>query len=431
MSEASSSTTRSSNGRKLTADGLVAKLHKKAGVASDARFSLTDHLSAGRTLVQLRDALLAGEQLSARSAVVLLCTGIALRRRHATSDVPQDEEGASADASVKQDREASRALLLESAHLVFALLCILEKRNEGVNTDHASSVIEHVNDTSLWDVLKPRTKKRPREGEEAGEGEEGAEEEAAGEPGEGEDAAAWREAMRVNSAEIARHALRIGASQLAEGLSYPVMALYFRSASTNMAARMLVKTSDEFVALGVNQGDATVPREKRLLAIVQAAESEAGQSILRDMVLSFLLPSSVVGVRRGLLLSRAASTHAGIDHPTVVGRGHDTAMAGAEFIWTNGDDELERMCCLLSGLAILTTKGGSDPIRKLEAFNGRVSLPFLETTGLGQLGPRLVLFPEARRWVLYRLDSKGTPKVLSSLSGFDGLCTCALAMVAT
>ena len=377
MSEASSSTTRSSNGRKLTADDLVTKLHKKAGVASDARFSLTDHLSAGRTLVQLRDALLSGEELSARSAVVLLC--------------------------------------------------ILEKRNQGVDTDQANGVIEHVNDTSLWDILKPQTKKRPREAEGSGDAEEEA---AAGEPGEGEDAAAWREAMRVNSAEIARHALRIGASQLTDGLAYPMMALYFRSASTNMAARMLVKTSDEFVALGVNQGDATVSRAKRLLAIVQAAESEAGQSILRDMVLSFLLPSSVIGVRRGLLLSRAASTHAGIDHQDIVGRGHDTAMAGAEFIWTNGDDELERMCCLLSGLAILTTKGGSDPIRKLEAFNGRVSLPFLETTGLGQLGPRLALFPEARRWVLYRLDSKGTPKVLSSLSGFEGLCTCVLAMVA-
>ena len=87
MSEASSSTTRSSNGRKQTADDLVKKLHKKAGVASDERFSLTDHLSAGRTLVQLRDALLAGEELSARSAVVLLCTGIALRRRHAASEV--------------------------------------------------------------------------------------------------------------------------------------------------------------------------------------------------------------------------------------------------------------------------------------------------------------------------------------------------------
>ena len=429
MSEASSSTTRSSNGRKHTADDLVKKLHKKAGVASDERFSLTDHLSAGRTLVQLRDALLAGEQLSARSAVVLLCTGIALRRRHAASEVSPEDEGPSADAAVKMDRETSRALLLESAHLVFALLCIVEKRNEGVDTDQASSVIEHVNDTSLWDVLKPRSKKRPREGGE--EGAEGAEEAAAGEPGEGEDAAAWREAMRVNSAEIARHALRIGASQLVDGLSYPVMALYFRSASTNMAARMLVKTSDEFVALGVSRGDASVPREKRLLAIVQAAESEAGQSILRDMVLSFLLPASVVGVRRGLLLSRAASTHAGIDHPAAVGRAHDTAMAGAEFIWTNGDDELERMCCLLSGLAILTTKGGTDPIRKLEAFNGRVSLPFLETTGIGQLGARLALFPEARRWVLYRLDSKGTPKVLSSLSGFDGLCECALAMVAT
>ena len=102
-------------------------------------------------------------------------------------------------------------------------------------------------------------------------------------------------------------------------------------------------------------------------------------------------------------------------------------MAGAEVIWTNNEDELERMCCLLSGLAILTTKGGADPIRKLEAFNGRVSLPLSRgRRGLGRRESRLVLFPESRRWVLYRLDARGTPRVLSSLSGFEGLCTCAL-----
>ena len=55
-------------------------------------------------------------------------------------------------------------------------------------------------------------------------------------------------------------------------------------------------------------------------------------------------------------------------------------MAGAEFIWQHSKDELERACALLAGVAILTTRGGEDPIRKKDAFVGRVSLPFLETT---------------------------------------------------
>ena len=162
---------------------------------------------------------------------------------------------------------------------------------------------------------------------------------------------------------------------------------------------------------------------------MQAAESEAGQNILRDFVLSFLLPPAMVGVRRGLLMSRAASTNAGIDHPLAVQRAHDVAMAGAEYIWENSTDELERMCCLLAGVGILTTKGGDDPIRKLDAFGGRVSLPFLETTAPTGSSMRLMLVPDARRWILYRIDARGSPKIVSSLSSFTGLCDSVLALV--
>ena len=236
--------------------------------------------------------------------------------------------------------------------------------------------------------------------------------------------------MRIDVSEVAQQSLRIGAAKLTERQDDPaLMSLYFRSAAASFAAAMLLKSQTNFVSLGLNHGDMTVSREKKLLAIAQAAESEMGQSILRDLVLSFLLPASIIGVRRGLLLSRAASTEAGVDYPVAVARAHDTAMAGAEFIWANGTDELERMCCLLAGVAILTTKGGDDPIRKLEAFRGRVALPFLETTGAGSTGMRLALMPNARRWVLYKLSAKGQPKVLSSLSNFHGLCESVLALV--
>ena len=49
-------------------------------------------------------------------------------------------------------------------------------------------------------------------------------------------------------------------------------------------------------------------------------------------------------------------------------------MAGTEFIWQHSTDALERACALLAGVAILTTRGGDDPIRKQDAFLGRVSL---------------------------------------------------------
>lgn len=47
--------------------------------------------------------------------------------------------------------------------------------------------------------------------------------------------------------------------------------------------------------------------------------------VLRDLLLSFLLPGGIVGVRRTLLLSRAASTAAGIDYADAVNQAHSVA----------------------------------------------------------------------------------------------------------
>lgn len=101
-------------------------------------------------------------------------------------------------------------------------------------------------------------------------------------------------------------------------------------------------------------------------------------------------------------------------------------MAGTEFIWERGADELERACALLAGVAILTTRGGEDPIRKQDAFVGRVNLPFFETSSPNAGVKRLALIPDQKRWVLYKIGKHGTPHVLCSLRGFEGLCDCLL-----
>ena len=51
-------------------------------------------------------------------------------------------------------------------------------------------------------------------------------------------------------------------------------------------------------------------------------------------------------------------------------------MQGVEWTWRHTNNEFERMICLLAGLAVLTTKGRQDPLRKLDAFGGRFDLPF-------------------------------------------------------
>ncbi len=375
MSEASCSSTKSASGRALGPDDLVTKLNERANVTPDTPFSLTSHLSAGRVLLALRDALLAGKGLSKRSKLTLICTGIALRRRHAASEVVVDADGPSADAAVLQDQETSRALLLESAQLIFTLLCMIERRENGDGgADEARAVVDHVNGLCLWDVLRPPRRKRSRdEGCADGEGEGG------GEEGEGEEAASdrgisWREVMRIDVSEVAQHALRIGAARLTERQDDPeLMALYFRSAAASMAAAMLLKSQTDFVSLGLNQGDVTVSREKKLLAIAQAAESEMGQSILRDLVLSFLLPASIIGVRRGLLLSRAASTEAGVDCPIAVARAHDVAYAVAP---------LNRSCGPSQSLFPNPTQDGGCRVH-LDQRRGRAGAHVLPARGRG------------------------------------------------
>ena len=148
--------------------------------------------------------------------------------------------------------------------------------------------------------------------------------------------------------------------------------------------------------------------------------------MLRDLLLSFLLPGGIVGVRRHLLLSRAASTAAGVDYADAVNTAHSVAMAGCEYIWQHGTDPLERACALLAGVAVLTTKGGEDPMRKQDAFVGRVGLPFFETKPPASGVKRLALLTDQKRWVLYKVDKKNTPHVLCNLRGFEGLCDCLL-----
>jgi hypothetical protein len=80
-------------------------------------------------------------------------------------------------------------------------------------------------------------------------------------------------------------------------------------------------------------------------------------------------------------------------------------------------------------VAILTTRGGEDPIRKRDAFVGRVSLPFFETTPPPSGVKRLALIPDQKRWVLYKIDQGGAPSVMCNLRGFEGLCDCLLEFV--
>ena len=149
--------------------------------------------------------------------------------------------------------------------------------------------------------------------------------------------------------------------------------------------------------------------------------------MIRDLMISFLLPQKAVGRRRTLLLSRESSANASKQYPWVASIAHETAMQGSEYIFQNSRSELKRSVVLLAGIAMLTTKGTDDVVRKATAFGGLVQLPFLETVPPPKRNQqRLTLVPTTRSWTLYTLSSAGKPIVEISQRGFDGLVLCLL-----
>ena len=87
MSESSSE--QGTNSKKRTVAQLVDRLRDKT---STERLSLMAHLSVGRTLCRLRDAIANGEEVSKKAAMALLCCGISLYRRHTLADREEEDE---------------------------------------------------------------------------------------------------------------------------------------------------------------------------------------------------------------------------------------------------------------------------------------------------------------------------------------------------
>jgi hypothetical protein len=203
-----------------------------------------------------------------------------------------------------------------------------------------------------------------------------------------------------------------------------------RSTAAQLSIQLL-RSDKSFCSLNCQSITATSDTERAdaLLCVVRAAESESGQAVLRDLVLSFLAPRRVLGTRRTLLLPRDVADAINRDLPWLAAIAHSAAMQGAEWTWKHSRSELKRTCALLAGVALLTTKGTDDVIRKATAFSGLVQLPFIEVPAPGRrTQQRLALVPTSRSWVLFSLQANGQPMIEVSQAGFDGLLFCVLAL---
>ena len=157
-------------------------------------------------------------------------------------------------------------------------------------------------------------------------------------------------------------------------------------------------------------------REERLQGIADCAESEAGQTVLRDLILSFKLPRTVVGVRRTALLGRESNRIATEQHPGILGGAHDCAMRGARWTWDKDTDPVHKMCALLAGIAVQSFENAQS-VRKDDVFNGRVQLPFLETLPVEPTVKRLALLEHSHEWIVYQHEVHKAQPVVTAAPG--------------
>jgi hypothetical protein len=200
---------------------------------------------------------------------------------------------------------------------------------------------------------------------------------------------------------------------------------FFSESSQAFAGKLFASAVAEatpcFVSLDVTSVLVHANEAERLEAIADGAESEHGQQVLRDLILSFKLPRCVVGLRRTALLNRRANAEARTRCADVLTVAHDAAMRGARWTWENDEDDVHKTCALLAGVAVVMCRSATDA-KTTDMFNGLVNLPFLATRAPPHGRRRLAYLSSTNEWVVYSLLPKGTTQTHLRASGFAGVC---------
>ncbi len=398
---------------------LCRRVHRKLAVSIKDSLSVAEHQAAAGLMMKSRDMLLRGCELSQSAHTSLLCSGVAVLRR-VNTDVETEE---------------TCRLLKVTLALLFSLLVL-----SGGQTELEQDEFEQVEEDASGKKKRP-PRRLMREDEELlacwGEATLADTVIARDE----NHASSWSELVRSSSSvcQAALKEARYVKDPDAMALLQDLAVTFFRCKSADMMLNLLSdvdvraeKTGGKRDALSFLTLDtvgmlneANELQEDKLASIVDAAESEAGQATLRDIILSFKLPRLVVGVRRVLMLSREANATATKSYTETLNAAHEAAMRGADWTWANDSDEIHKISAVLAGLAIILAKT-PDAIRKGDAFSGRLVLPFIECSPPSAGVVRLGLVEETGEWVVFSVSDAGTPRVRFRGVGFGGFCESAL-----
>lgn len=395
---------------------LCQRIQRRLSCPLKRSMAVSDHKIATETMAVLKLQLLESQKLCNAGKMCLTCAGIAISRRLYTEiempdtnkqlkttlallfvlvvlsngDVPLPSGGQSLDEMSSEEEDAGET--------------------EDMCLDAVPSLLETWNVTPLANLMEDVLRDSESE--------------------------SWTDAL-CDPGALCKSALKVA---MDNGTSMPLDSIvslalcFFRSSAMAMVTALFNSCSppgDDFLTLGTASllAAANENRCEKLKSIADVAESEAGQSVFRDIVLSFTLPRDVVGVRRTCLLGREANAKATELHSVILNSAHEAAMRGAEYTWDKDENMVYKTGALLAGVAILVASG-AQAIRKADAFSGRVDLPFLETQPPEPGVARLALLESSAEWLVFSVSPKtGKPVVQLRASGFEGLCQAVLCFV--
>lgn len=320
-------------------DMLVAGIQRALG-RPGREITAAVHASACRKLLRLRDLLRAGEVMSASAKMVLACVGVVIHKK-ATLMIPVSADDVD-ETTVQQGEEFSTTALL-----IFVVLSLAMQSPNYAAFD-LEQVVRRSERCCLWSLLRAGASEptdatppiwygKQMEGMEM----------TLNAPSpmlwtdEDEDMAAGCEQTcdpLPPDYGVAQSCLALGSIQAKNPEAENAVkrmrwlsTIFFRHTAQQLSARQLKQEDDnDFLSLSASAFASAAStgmgaNDSRIAAVVAAAESEAGQSVLRDLILSFMLPAHVIGIRKTLLLARNAAHEATISYPEEVQYGHEAA----------------------------------------------------------------------------------------------------------
>ena len=344
----------------LTTLGLCKRISKKLSVGIHDSISCADHKRASECMLQLKNMIMdpAHSDIDQECKVSLTCTGVHLFKRIVCGD----------------ESDETKVDLKQTLALLFVLIVLLNRpRSAFAQEENAGYDV----DVEMEEVGEGG------EGDGKGDGEGEGEEEEIEDPRTDEEKflGGWESGCildmvkeseaqlavaddlkkpRPTSLNVCKMCLVV-ADQQADVLTMDkltTLAEYFFSQSSHAMSLQLFngisKPGDDFLTLSSMSflAAASNANNVKLAAIADIAESESGQAVLRDFILSFTLPRNVVGVRKTCLLTRKSNNRATKEHPLILGEAHDAAMRGAEYSFADDPKVIHKICALLAGIGL-------------------------------------------------------------------------------